>query len=86
MNEKVRLRLIDQIWTDIAENNLLEVSDITDLVLTLEGYNELADDYMEEFYQDSVNLKELQDYLGLNILIKNDCENGKYKIIKKEDE
>lgn len=82
------MRLIDRILTEQVEKDLLD--ELTHISITQSGIDELIRDYREEFADEldgaPVSVAEIQDYLGMKIVIEATTswvDDKKYQLLKK---
>lgn len=63
--------------------SLTQESDVTVLKMTEEALKELLNDYREEFYDEEAGFEELQEYMGLEIVISSGWGlNKKFELLK----
>lgn len=77
------LRLIDKIWQEMTDKNLLEPDDVTHLLLTKSSLSKLSLDYKEEFDQQSVTIDDLESYFGLSIGVVKTTNGSLYELTRK---
>lgn len=84
------MRLIDQMLLEITEKNLL--GDIMTISISKDGIDELLVDYRQEFEYEimemgrDVNIKDVEEYFGMPIVINNFMNgNKKYSLLKEAE-
>lgn len=81
-----KVRLIDEIVPTVLEKNIM--GDVTHLCMTNTSFQELLNDYSEEFETEFFELgrtpskSDLQEYLNVKIIIGEVDDGTKFKILK----